>query len=120
MSKIDDKYNELKKNGFDLGQPLSAEQSAGYGGTYREYQEGNIYWHPVMGASAHEVHGGILSIYNANGGTGISSKTGIREFGFPLTDEVATTFELVPYSEFETGAIYWTPGTGGVFLTWDL
>jgi hypothetical protein len=120
MSKIYDKYKKLKENGFDLGQPLSAEQNAGYGPTDREYQKGNIYWHPVMGASAHEVHGGILSIYSANGGPGVSSKSRIREFGFPLTDENRTALEQVPYSEFETGAIYWTPSTGGVFFTWDL
>ena len=70
VSKIDEKYSALKAKGLDLGAPTSAEQDAGYGGTYRTYRNGNIYWHPVMGSSAHEVHGGILSIYSLNGGLG--------------------------------------------------
>jgi LGFP repeat/Calcineurin-like phosphoesterase len=119
-SKIDEKYADLKSKGFDLGAPTSAEQDAGYGGTFRTYQNGNIYWHPVMGASAHEVHGGILSIYTANGGPGVSPHTGIRDFGFPLTDESTTTLDRTPFSEFEWGAIYWTQGTGGVLMYTDV
>lgn len=121
-TKIDEKYAALKAAGFDLGQPTSAEQSAGYGGTYRSYQNGNIYWHPVMGNSAHEVHGGILSLYLAHGGPGIDPATGQREFGFPLSDELGFPVDngQTPYSTFETGAIYWTQGTGGVVLYGDV
>ncbi|MDQ2776562.1 MAG: hypothetical protein M3Y57_16840 [Acidobacteriota bacterium] len=89
-TKIDEKCANLKAKGFDLGQPTGPEQTAGFGGTFRSYQNGNIYWHPVMGASAHEVHGGILSLYLANGGPGVNPKTGVRQFGFPLSDELAT------------------------------
>jgi len=118
-SKIDERYANLKARGLDLGAPTSAEQDAGYGGTYRTYQHGNIYWHPVMGSSAHEVHGGILSIYASNGGPGVNSHTGIRTFGFPLTDE-SMTADGTPFNEFEWGAIYWTQGTGGVLMYTDV
>lgn len=118
-SKIDEKYVDLKARGLDLGTATSAEQDAGYGGTYRTYQNGNIYWHPVMGSSAHEVHGGILSLYTANGGPGVSHRTGIRDFGFPLTDE-SYSVDGTPFSLFEWGAIYWTPGTGGVLMYTDV
>jgi LGFP repeat-containing protein/calcineurin-like phosphoesterase family protein len=120
VSKIDEKYSDLKAKGLDLGTPTSAEQDAGYGGTYRTYQKGNIYWHPVMGSSAHEVHGGILSIYTSNGGPGVSPHTGIRDFGFPLTDESTTPTDGTPFSLFEWGAIYWTQGTGGVLMYTDV
>lgn len=121
-SKIDDKYAALKASGFDLGQPTSTEQSAGYGGTYRSYQNGNIYWHPIMGDSAHEVHGGILSLYLSHGGPGVDPASGVREFGFPLTDELRSPLDngQTPYSQFETGAIYWTQDTGGVVLYGDV
>jgi hypothetical protein len=121
-SKIDEKYAALKAAGFDLGQPTSAEQDAGYGGTYRSYQNGNIYWHPVMGDSAHEVHGGILSLYLSRGGPGVNPASGLREYGFPLSDELRSPLDngQTPYSTFETGAIYWTQGTGGVVLYGDV
>src|SRR5665213_2756705 len=119
-SQIDEKYADLKAKGFDLGQPTGLEQSAGYGGTFRAYQNGNIYWHPVMGSSAHEVHGGILALYLANGGPGVNPKTGVRQFGFPLSDESRTPADQTPFSVFETGAIYWTQGTGGVVMYGDI
>jgi hypothetical protein len=120
-SKIDEKYAALKDAGFDLGQPTSSEQSAGYGGTLRSYQNGNIYWHPVMGASAHVVIGGILSLYLSRGGPGVNPHTAIREYGFPLSDELLSPIDgLTPYSPFEFGQIYWTQGTGGVVIFGDL
>ncbi len=119
-SKIDEKYADLRAKGLDLGPATGPEQSAGYGGTFRTFKNGNIYWHPVMGATAHEVHGGILSLYLANGGPGVNPKTGIREFGFPLSDEVRTPADQTPFCDFETGAIYWTPGTGGVVMYGDI
>jgi hypothetical protein len=120
QTKIDEKFASLKAAGFDLGPANGLEQSAGYGGTFRSYKNGNIYWHPVMGDSAHEVHGGILTLYLANGGPGVNPKTGVREFGFPLSDELKSPGDLTPYSAFETGAIYWTQGTGGVVMYGDI
>jgi hypothetical protein len=120
-SKIDDKYAALKAAGFDLGQPTSSEQDAGYGGIFRTFQHGNIYWHPVMGASAHAVIGGILSLYVSRGGPGVNSHTGIREYGFPMSDELVSPIDgQTPYSAFEFGQIYWTQGTGGVAIYGDL
>jgi hypothetical protein len=119
MSTIDDKYQQLKSSGLDLGpdkHPGAPDISAGFGGVYREYQNGNIYFHPGVSPEAHEVHGGILSLYLAHNGPGTDSKTGQRFFGFPKTDELKSVNET-PVSTFEFGAIYWTQGTGGVTLT---
>jgi len=107
MSAIDDKYNQLKHSGVDLGPPLGPEQDEAAGGRVRKYQNGNIYWDSATGA--HEVHGGILSAYLANGGPG--EHAGARLFGYPKTDEIFDG--AVPHNLFEWGAIYWTPGTRG-------
>jgi predicted MPP superfamily phosphohydrolase len=77
----------------------------------REYQNGHIYWHPNTGA--YEVHGGILGVYLANGGPGVSPTTGKRELGYPTSDELGGT---VPISRFEFADIYWTPGSGGCLV----
>lgn len=111
MSQIDDKYQQLKNAGLDLGAPLEAETNAHSGGRVRRYVHGHIYFHPNTGA--HEVHGGILSLYLANGGPGPSPLTGARELGYPTTDEIPGA---PPHSQFEWGAIYWTRGTGGCVL----
>jgi hypothetical protein len=113
MSAIDNKYNALKKLGLDLGAPLSAEQSAPAGGRVRAYQRGNIYWHRATGA--HEVHGGILKLYLAQGGPGPNPKTGTRDLGYPTSDEHDSPLGA-RLSSFETGAIFWTPGTRGCVL----
>ncbi|MFA7415335.1 MAG: metallophosphoesterase [Rhizobium sp.] len=112
MSKIDEKYHDLKNHGFDLGAALGAEEDAHSGGRVRRYERGHIYYHPNTGA--HEVHGGILSLYLANGGPGPSPVTGLRELGYPTTDEVPGT---PPRSLFETGEIFWTQGTGGCVIS---
>ncbi len=120
MSKISDKYAQLKSHNLDLGNDLhpgAPDMDAGYGGVYRQYAGGNIYYHPVMGDSAREVHGGILALYIKHGGPGIDPVSGKRLFGFPLSDETKASPAPVPFSIFETGAIYWTPGTGGCVLS---
>ena len=111
MSKIDDKHKQLKNSGLDLGAPLGPEQDEHSGGRVRRYEHGNIYFHPNTGA--HEVHGGILALYLANGGPGPSPKTGRRELGYPTTDEIQG---VPPHSQFEWGEIYWTQGTGGCII----
>lgn len=112
MSVIDDKHTQLKEAGLDLGAPLDPEGNEHSGGLVRRYQNGNIYFHPNTGA--HEVHGGILALYLANGGPGPSPVTGRRELGYPTTDEVPGT---PPRSMFELGEIYWTRGTGGCVVS---
>jgi uncharacterized protein with LGFP repeats len=121
MSKIDDKWQELKNSGRSLGDPLGPEQDAGFGGRFRRYTEGNIYWHPIMGdTGAHEVHGGILTKYLQFGGPGINPRTRKRDLDFPITDETRTADGLYPVSYFEWGAIYWVGGTGGVSIHNDI
>ena len=115
MSKIDDKHAELRRDGFDLGPALGPEQDAGHGGRFRRYQHGNIYYHPVMGSSAREVHGGILATYLAHGGPGPHPATGQRHLGFPVSDETSAA-EGGRLSKFEWGEIYWVPGRGGVVV----
>ena len=111
MSQIDDKYADLQHHGINLGAPKGPERDAGSGGRVREYASGNVYYHPNTGA--HEVHGGILSLYLAAGGPGANPATGNRDLGYPITDENPGE---TPFSMFEWGAIYWARGTGGVVL----
>lgn len=112
MSQIDDKHQQLKSAGLDLGSPKTAESDAGYGGRVRQFEHGNIYYHPSTGA--HEVHGGILSLYLAHGGQAVNPQSGFRELGFPVSDEIQAFG--APMSQFEFGAIYWIPGTRGCVM----
>ncbi|MCA6117322.1 metallophosphoesterase [Bradyrhizobium sp. WSM 1738] len=114
MSAIDDKHNQLKSNGFDLGTPLGSEEAAAAGGRVRKYQHGHIYWHSNTGA--HEVHGGILTKYLEHGGPGMNPATGRRDLGYPTTDQALVPGTSTPRSRFEWGAIYWTRGSGGAVL----
>ncbi len=114
MSAISDKYNQLKARGLDLGPPLANEEPAPSGGRVRRYRNGNIYWCSATGA--HEVHGGILSLYLAHGGPGANPHTGGRDLGYPASDEEPLSGNAMPHSRFEWGAIYWIPGTGGCVL----
>jgi hypothetical protein len=131
MSVIDDKYNALKKQGLDLGTPTSGEVDAPGGGRMRPYQHGNIYW--KKGAQhAYEVHGGILTLYLANGGPGVHPQSGHIELGYPTSDQLGnpplpSVTDLMgvprpsdeaypPRNTFEHGLISWTPGTHGVVL----
>jgi hypothetical protein len=113
MSEIDKKYEELKNKGLDLGAASGPEEESAAGGRMRAYEHGHIYWSPATGA--HEVHGGILDLYLKNGGPGNSPITGGRDLGYPVSDEEEYVLS-VPYSRFETGAIYWSPGTNGCVL----
>jgi hypothetical protein len=107
------KQKDLKNRGLDLGDYISPEQDAGFGGRLQELQHGNIYWHPNMGA--HEVHGGILARYKNVGGPGLVDHP--RLLGFPTSDEEVTA-DGIAVSYFEWGAIYWF--WGGVILHGDI
>ncbi|MBK9035573.1 MAG: hypothetical protein IPL61_30670 [Myxococcales bacterium] len=122
MTKIDDKVRALAASGFDVGAAMAPEADAGFGGQVRPFAGADVYWHPVMGAAAHEVHGGILERYLALGGPGPHPTTGERCFGFPLTDEVTTDDGLHRASRFEFGAIFWRehadPIFGALYSAW--
>lgn len=112
MSAIDDKYDQLKASGLDLGVPLGSEEPCDAGGRVRKYERGRIYWCSDTGA--HEVHGRILDLYLANGGPGVNPSTGGRDLGYPVSDEELVPGTTTPHSRFEWGAIYWTPFGGCV------
>jgi uncharacterized protein with LGFP repeats len=62
---IDEKYQTLGGPAGVMGAPLGNLQAANYGGLYRQYQRGYIFWHPKMGA--HMAHGEIAEKYRSMG-----------------------------------------------------
>lgn len=87
-----------------LGFPLTDELATPNGiGRYNHFQGGSIYWTPAIGAK--EVRGAIR-------GTWASLGWENSALGFPVTDELPTPDRLGRYNHFQTGSIYWTPGTG--------
>ncbi len=111
---VDGHYHALRNRGLDLGNALAPLTASGSGGFVRRYARGNIYWHANTGAF--EVHGGILTRYLNGGGPGANPATGVRELGYPTSDEHASDDGEYPVSNFEWGTIAWVPGTGGVRL----
>jgi len=107
-NKILQKEQELRQKGFPLGNRKGSQQDAGYGGAFQRYRNANIYWHKVMGNSAHEVHGAILAAYDKTGGPRN------RNLGFPISDEVRLFDGSVALNNFEWGALYKVPGIGAV------
>lgn len=106
------KFADLRSHGLDLGGTAGAEADAGFGGRFQAFQRGRIYWHPQIGT--HEVHGGILDEYLRIGGHAFHPVSGARLLGFPKSDEHRTVDDIAQTSEFESGAIYWGYGAGGV------
>src|SRR4051812_15804706 len=111
---IDDYYKTLKQRGLDLGASKADEHDTVAQGRVHEYEHGSIYSHPNSGT--HEVHGGILSLYQSVNGPGVNPATGARDLGFPTSDEKTGADGRYRLSEFEWGAILWVSGTGGVVL----
>jgi hypothetical protein len=110
------KHAALRAGGLDLGPAQGAVQYAGYGGHFRVFERGRIYFHPTTGA--HEVHGGILTRYLQEGGPGPHPRTGVRHFGFPTTDEIRSENGRYPVSHFEWGGIFWV--NGGLAIHGDI
>ena len=106
MSIIDDKHVALGGAGGFLGQPVTPEFPTPNGlGSFRHYQGGSIYWKHTI-PLAFEVHGLIREKWKELGWEN-------SFMGFPVSDE------LTPLpggagrtSNFEGGAIGWTPTTG--------
>ncbi len=109
-TQIEKKVQKLRQQSFDLGVQQTGEVDCGYGGRMQTFSNATIYYHPVMGAEAREVHGGIRTKYLALGGHDTSASWGQRLFGFPLTDEKNSDDAMCRVSRFEWGSIYWTFG----------
>ena len=109
-TQIEKKVQRLRQQHFDLGTQQTPEVDCGYGGRMQTFANATIYYHPVMGSEAREVHGGIRTKYLGLGGHDTSPTWGQRLFGFPLTDEKNSDDGMCRVSRFEWGAIYWTFG----------
>ena len=90
--------------GVRLGAPTDTLTCAGYGGFYRSFEHGRVYWHPDTGARA--VHGAVLDSYLERGGPGKDPVSGRRELGFPKGDEQSAWDRRRRMVELEHGAIY--------------
>ncbi len=113
--KISNKHRSLRLRWINLGNSTGPVTSAGYGGFFRDYENGRIYSHHTVGTF--EVHGGILTKYRTRNTVGVSTFTGRRELGFPKSDEIRTP-EGFPFSRFEWGEIIYFPGTSaGVVIS---
>ena len=95
--------NKYKMKEPLLGMLLTTELEGANDGLYKEYNGGNIYWHPFVGAF--EVHGDILQKYKLLG-----AEAGF--LGYPTTDELITPDGFGRFNHFQNGSIYWTPDTG--------
>ncbi|MEO6457828.1 MAG: metallophosphoesterase, partial [Chloroflexia bacterium] len=107
---LEEKWQQLYDKGLFLGDKVGLEQDPGFDGRFQSYTNGRIYWHEQNGVF--EVHGPILQKYIEYGGSGNNSRTGVRELGFPTSDEARTEDGLYSVGYFEGGAIYWISGAG--------
>ena len=95
---------KLTQMGGFLGFPITDELGAADGrGRYNHFEGGSIFWTPET--RAHEVHGAIRDKWASLGWER-------SRLGYPTSDERATTDGRGRYSEFQGGAIFWTPEGG--------
>ncbi|MDQ6648650.1 MAG: alpha/beta hydrolase-fold protein [Actinomycetota bacterium] len=95
-------YGELGGPAGPLGAPVTRELATPDGaGRYNHFTGGSIYWTPWSGA--HEVHGGIRSLWAA-----IGWERG--PLGYPVSDEHDVPGGRV--SDFSGGRVFWSAGTG--------
>lgn len=87
-----------------LGLPVSDEQAAGPG-RVGQFVGGHLYW--SAGTGTREVHGDILGRYAALGAAS-------GRLGLPTSDE--QDYWGGRRSVFQSGRIYWRPGTGSVHV----
>jgi glucose/arabinose dehydrogenase len=86
------------------GYPKSSELVTPNGrGRYNNFENGGIYWLPGVGARS--VLGAIYGAWGRVGWEG-------GRLGFPTTNETVTPDGVGRYNHFESGSVYWTPGTG--------
>jgi hypothetical protein len=100
---INGKYGDLGGASGMLGSTTTAViATAGGAGFVRQFQNGAIYWHPLVGA--HGLHGPILVRWKALG-----ADKGF--LGFPTTDITfgADVNAQGLFAHFQGGSIYWAP-----------
>jgi uncharacterized protein with LGFP repeats len=109
-----EKYTELGGQVGPLGVPLgNAYQQDSNWTAVEKFRFGEIFYSNTTGA--HEMHGGIYARYNTLLQMG-------RNLGAALTDELGTPDGVGRFNNFEGGAIYWRPATGGIGIwgpIWD-
>lgn len=87
-----------------LGFPVTDELGTPDGrGRFNHFQAGSIYWTPRT--KAHEVHGAIRERWKEMGWER-------SRLGYPTSDEKPVPGGPGRFSEFEGGAIFWTPNGG--------
>ncbi|AEF38564.1 alpha/beta hydrolase-fold protein [Hoyosella subflava] len=94
---------ELAQQRGDLGVCLTDERTLRGGAKRQEFEHGTIYWSPELGA--HQIEGEIEALYEKEGGAR-------GQLGLPTTSETPTPDGRGFFTQFEKGAIYWTPETG--------
>jgi uncharacterized protein with LGFP repeats len=105
------KWVQLRGERGFLGYPLTDETGTPDGrGRFNHFQGGSIYWTPETGA--HEVHGALRDRWASMGWER-------SRLGYPTSDEKSTPDGRGRYSEFQGGAIFWTP-SGGTEVRWRI
>jgi uncharacterized protein with LGFP repeats len=101
------KWNEMGRAAYGL--PLTDEMTTPDGkGRYNHFTGGkSIYWHPATGA--HAIYGSIRTLWSENGWE-------TSALGYPVSDELAAGDAVGRISNFQHGAIYWSPLTGAYIL----
>jgi LGFP repeat len=97
-------YELIGEGSHAIGMPVAEVESIS-GGKVQRFQAGKMYLRNG-GSNAFEVHGAILTKYEAAGGPG--------RFGFPISHESDVrrdTSNIGKVSEFERCTIYWSPST---------
>ncbi|WP_448617631.1 hypothetical protein [Geodermatophilus sp. URMC 65] len=108
---INDKYLHLRASGVDLGGSTSGVVCGlPWDGCSRSYQGGTIFWHRDTGP--HVVRGAILQKYLSLGGPGL--------LGYPTGDDTAAPVNPGYFTDFQSGAIYWSQATGAREVRGDL
>ena len=99
---IGDKWKQLGAERSLLGYPQTDEKATPDGiGRFQHFQHGSIYWHSQTGA--HEVHGAIKDHWASLGWERSS-------LGYPVSDTIRSGNGW--YTNFQNGAIFWSPQTG--------
>lgn len=110
---INAKYESLGGSAGFLG-PAQSQlvTDSSNGGFYITYKNGGlIYWTSATGA--HVVYGAIYQEWIHGGG--------IKDIGYPITDELSTPDGVCRYNNFHNGrAIYWTPADGAHLIYGDI